>query len=68
MLIAYAWAFGALWYDGPGKAFAVLIALAIPAALVFVKPWRMKLAVFATWFALVIAWWLTLAPSNQGDW
>lgn len=30
MLIAFAWAFGALWYDGAGKAFAVLNALAIP--------------------------------------
>lgn len=68
MFIAFAWAFGALWYDGPGKAFAVLNALAIPALFVFVKRWRLKLAAFAGWFVVVLGCWLTLAPSNEGDW
>lgn len=68
ILIAFAWAFGALWYDGPGKAFAVLIALAVPAIFVFVKRWRLKLAAFAGWFAVVLGWWLTLTPTNDGDW
>ena len=68
MLIAFAWAFGALWYDGFGKAFAILNALAVPALFIFVKPWRVKLGIFAGWFALILGWWLTLAPSNEGDW
>jgi hypothetical protein len=68
ILIAFAWAFGALWYDGPGKLFAAANALAIGAAFVFVKTWRFKLAVFAGWFVLVLGWWLALSPSNEGDW
>lgn len=68
ILISFAWAFGALWHDGPGKTFAVLNALAIPAAFVFVKSWRSRLAIFGGWFAVVLGWWLTLAPSNEGDW
>jgi len=68
MLIAFAWAFGALWYDGFGKAFAILNALAVPALFIFVKPWRVKLGIFAGWFALILGWWLTLAPTNEGDW
>ena len=68
MLIAFAWAFGALWYDGFGKAFAILNALAVSALFIFVKPWRVKLGIFAGWFALILGWWLTLAPTNEGDW
>lgn len=68
ILIAFAWAFGALWYDGPGKAFAVLNALAVPAFFVFLKPRRVKLGIFAAWFGLVLGWWLTLSPTNEADW
>lgn len=68
ILIALAWAFGALWYDGSGRAFAVFNLLAIPALLVWVKPWRFKLGIFAVWFASVLGWWLSLSPTNEGDW
>lgn len=68
ILIALAWAFGALWYDGPGKAFAVFNLLAIPALLVWVKPWRFKIGIVAVWFSSVLGWWLSLAPTNEGDW
>lgn len=68
ILIAYAWAFGALWYDGSGKVFAVLNALAIPALFVFVKPRRIKLGIFAAWFVVVLGWWLSLSPTNEADW
>lgn len=68
ILIAFAWAFGALWYDGLGKIFAVLNVLALAAAFIFVKSWRYKLAVFAGWFVIVLGWWLTLTPSNEGNW
>ncbi|WP_367870930.1 DUF4105 domain-containing protein [Luteolibacter sp. Populi] len=68
LLIAFAWACGALYYDGPGSVFAVVNALAIAAAMLFVKRWRMKLAVFAAWFAVVLGWWLTLKPAVEADW
>lgn len=68
MLIPFAWAFGALWYDGPCKTFAIVNALAIPAACIFIKRRRYKLSVFAGWFAIVTAWWLTLDPTNQAEW
>ena len=61
-----AWAFGALHYDFPilNVAAAWAFALALLAAIVFMRgAWR-KLG--ATFFgcALVLAWWLTLKPSN----
>lgn len=68
LAIAFAWAFGALYYDGPAKGFAAVNAVAVLAAFLFVKPWRWKLAVFAGWFALVLGWWLTLKPANDADW
>jgi hypothetical protein len=68
ILIAFAWAFGALWYDGFGKVFATINALAVVVTFGFVKAWRLKLAVFAGWFFLVLGWWLTLKPTNEADW
>ena len=65
-----AWAFGALHYDFPmlHDAAAWAFALALLAAIVFMRgAWR-KLG--ATFFgcALVLAWWLTLKPSNTRAW
>jgi hypothetical protein len=65
-----AWAFGALHYDFPilNVAAAWAFALALLAAIVFMRgAWR-KLG--ATFFgcALVLAWWLTLKPSNTRAW
>ena len=65
-----AWAFGALHYDFPmlNVAVAWAFALALLAAIVFMRgAWR-KLG--ATFFgcALVLAWWLTLKPSNTRAW
>lgn len=68
VLLAFAWACGALHYDGPAAWFAVLNVVAILAVFVVVKKWRVKLAVFAAWFALVLGWWLTLKPTNEADW
>ncbi len=65
-----AWSFGALHYDSPvlksvvGWAFL----LGVLAVLVFLRgPWRKLGATFAA-FILVLAWWLTLKPSNAGNW
>jgi hypothetical protein len=68
LLLAFAWAFGALHFDGPAPWFAFANAVAIAALMIFLKPWRTKLAVFTAWFALVLGWWLTLKPTNDADW
>jgi hypothetical protein len=73
LLIAMLWAAAALWIGGPepralagALAGAVLLVAALAAALG--RPWwRAAVAVFVP-FAAVLAWWLTLAPSNERDW
>ena len=64
----FAWTFGALYYDGPSKGLAWGLAAAVLLAAVFVRKWWRKLGVVAAWFGIVLAWWLTLKPSNDGDW
>jgi hypothetical protein len=68
LLGAFAWTFGALWYDGPGAVLTIIAALALVAGLVFAKPWRAKLGIFALWFSGILGWWLTLKPVNEADW
>ncbi len=65
-----AWACGALSYDFPVLRGAVAggFALAVAAAIIFIRGVGRKLgAVFAS-CALVLAWWLTLQPSNDRPW
>lgn len=62
------WAFGALYFDGPSKALAWGLVAVILLILVFVKPWWKKVGIFGAWFAMILAWWLTLKPSLNGDW
>jgi hypothetical protein len=71
-LIAIAWATGALCYDLPiawlRAPLALVYGLAMLAALFFIKPrWR-AIGVVAGGFAVVLAWWLTIKPSNTRDW
>ena len=70
--IAVAWAFGAVWFDAPfGKANKVAAGLLVAAAaiaLVFARPFWRKVGVIALIFGGVLAWWLTLSPTNDGDW
>ena len=68
ILIALAWAYGALHFDGPSKALALAQLVAILAVFVFVKGWWRKLAIFGGWFAIVLGWWLSLKPTNSGEW
>ena len=65
-----AWAFGALHYDFPvGKTvIALVFVAAVIAAIVFLRPPVRKVATVFFAFALVLAWWLTLKPSNDGNW
>ena len=71
-LIATAWAFGAVSFDGPfaggNKLAAILLGCAFIGVLLFVRPFWRKLGIFGTLFAGVLTWWLTLSPTNQSDW
>ena len=71
-IIAIAWAFGAVWFDAPfgnaNKFIAGLLALASVAALAFVRPFWRKVGAAALLFRGVLAWWLTLSPTNDSDW
>lgn len=73
LLLAILWAGLALWIDGPEShvmagalAGGLLAVAAVIAALV--RPWwQATISVFVL-FAAVLAWWLTLTPSNDRDW
>jgi hypothetical protein len=71
-IIAAAWAFGAIWFDGPfragNKIAAVLLAIAFVVTLFFVRPFWRKLGVFTVLFAGVLIWWLTIKPTQDSDW
>ena len=71
-IIAIVWAFGAVWFDAPfgnaNKVLAGLLAVASVAALIFVRPFWCKLGAVFVAFGLVLGWWLTLKPSNNGNW
>src|SRR6266542_857959 len=69
-LVCAVWAFGALHYDFPvGKpVVAWAFAAAIIAAIVFLHGAVRKLGAVFLAFALVLTWWLTLKPSNNGNW
>ena len=68
-LIAAAWAFGAVWFDGPfgagNKLAAALLVIAFMVVLIFVRPFWRKLGIFVALFAGVLIWWLTLSPTNE---
>ncbi|UHD18037.1 Lnb N-terminal periplasmic domain-containing protein [Thiocapsa bogorovii] len=73
LAIAILWAGAALWIDGPespvlaGTLAGGLVLLAGLSALM-VRPWRRAVVAVFVPFAIVLGWWLTLAPSNQRDW
>ncbi|MFZ3374046.1 MAG: DUF4105 domain-containing protein [Chthoniobacterales bacterium] len=72
VIIAAAWAFGAVWFDGPlgagNKIAAAVLAIAFVIVLVFVRPFWRKLGVFVVLFAGVLMWWLTIKPTQDSDW
>ena len=65
-----AWAFGALHYDFPVAKTVVawVFAAAIVAGIVFLRGAAKKLGAVFVAFGLVLGWWLTLKPSNNGNW
>jgi hypothetical protein len=71
-LIAIAWAVGALYFDLPVAwlrlPLALVFGLAMLAVLFFTKGrWR-AMGLVAAGFAVVLAWWFTIKPSNEGKW
>ena len=71
-LIAAAWAFGAVWFDGPfgtgNRLAAALLVTVLAVVLLFVRPFWRKLGVFVVLFAGVLIWWLSLSPTDDADW
>jgi hypothetical protein len=70
---AVAWGAAALWFDGPAARWlAGLLAAGFAAgafgALVFLRPFRRAAAGVLGAFLILLAWWLNIPPSNEGDW
>ena len=72
VIIGIAWAFGAVWFDGPfgtgNRIAAALLAITFVVVLLFVRPFWRKVGAVALLFGGVLIWWLTLKPSNDGNW
>lgn len=72
-LLAVAWAAGALHFDLPAPsglrgAAAVLWGIAAISLPLFLRPrWKALLAMAAC-FAVILGWWLTIAPRQDRDW
>ena len=69
-LVCTTWAFGALYFDFPTASTFAAIAflLGLLAAVIFVRGKLLKLAIVFGAFAIVLSWWFTLKPSNDGAW
>lgn len=73
VLLATVWAAAAIWFDGPasrplaGVLAAVFVVAAWGALLGLRLRWR-GFAAFGVLFAGVLAWWLSLEPSNTRAW
>ncbi|HYJ05173.1 MAG TPA: DUF4105 domain-containing protein [Chthoniobacterales bacterium] len=72
LLLATAWAAGALYFDLPVKLLRVPLAIiygaAMLATLILVRKRARGMAIAAIGFAVVLAWWLTLKPRQDRDW
>jgi hypothetical protein len=72
VIIAVAWAFGAVWFDAPfgagNRIAAAILATTFVVVLIFVRPFWRKLVVFIMLSAGVLVWWLMLSPTDNSDW
>lgn len=72
-LLSAAWGSAALWFDGPSSrplaaVLATAFALLALALLIKVRPARRAFGAYLILFAILLGWWLSLAPSNNRDW
>jgi len=68
-----AWGAAALWFDGPEQRWlagllAGAFALGAVAVLALLRPFKTAVVAVLAAFVLVLAWWLNMPPSNEGDW
>lgn len=67
-----AWAVGAIFFDSPWPSWrpfaAVVLVLAFVAAVTLLLGTWSKIGALFGGFLLVLAWWLTVQPSNSRDW
>jgi hypothetical protein len=73
LVIGTAWACAAVWIDGPeprvlAGALAALLAGVPVVAFAVLRPIRRAFGCWLLSFALVVAWWTSLAPSNERVW
>jgi len=66
------WTAAALYFDSPFPPLrapaAVVYLIVVLAALLFLRRGHLGLVVAFAGFAVVVTWWLTIKPSNHGDW
>lgn len=68
LALAFLWAVGALYFDGPSRVLALFCLVAVPGAVIALRPWRLKFAVPGLIVGLVLGWWFSLRPTNEADW
>jgi hypothetical protein len=73
VLVTTGWAVFAIYYSNlSGDALRTAAAAAFPVAVlllfVLVPPWRRAVAIYLVGFVALVAWWLTIPPSNNRDW
>jgi len=73
LLVGVAWGALALWFDGPAERWLAGVlaggfAVGCVAILAIVRPFRRAALAMLLALGVVIAWWLTIPPSNDRDW
>ncbi len=68
-----AWSLAAIWIDGPkSRALAAALCAVVAAGslllLIVVRPWWWAGVAAVVPFVVVLAWWLSIAPTNTADW
>ena len=73
LLLAVLWGAAAIWFDGPASRgmagfLAALLTLGCAVVLLRVRPFRRAVLAVLAVFGVVLAWWLTIPPSNTRPW
>ena len=68
-----AWSLAAIWIDGPKNrplagALCAVVAAGSLLSLIMIRPWWGRTVAALVPFAIVLTWWLSIAPSNTRDW